>query len=130
LAIDGAVTALTTFGTCLPIKTPNKLLVAIRNNKAVLAVIQTMVDQCTGMPIKILKGQKGCATCKSNTSWYCVGCKRWLCIDKKKKEGSAKIGSLHVYCSSWEQYEFTQRMLPLKDMKMHGKQREWLVRNL
>jgi len=91
LAIDGVVPAPTTFGTCLPIKTPNKFHVAIRNNKAVPAVIQKMVDQCTGMPIKLLKGQKGCATCKSNTSWYCVGCKRWLCIDKKKKQGGAQI---------------------------------------
>ena len=106
-AIDGVVPEPTTFGTCLPIKTPSKFHVAIRNDKAVPACIKTMVDQCQGIPMKKLKGQKTCATCSSKTAWFCAGCKRWLCVDKRQLKGdSATKIDLYTHIVSGEEMHF------------------------
>ena len=39
-------------------------------------------------------------------SWYFVGCKRWLCIDKMKKKDSATKIDLHTHTVSGKDMHF------------------------
>ena len=93
----GLLTENVNFGARLESATPSKITRSVQQGTASEDVV-SMVENCTGMPMKI-RGEKGkdmrqkCDLCKANgldnkTSWYCVGCKRWLCMERKqvKKE--------------------------------------------
>lgn len=58
-----------------------------------------MNDTCSGIPMKCFNAnnekqhQSRCNIpgCTGNTSWYCQGCKQWLCTEKKKKDDMSNI---------------------------------------
>jgi hypothetical protein len=53
--------------------------------------------QCPGQPVQVIQNEKDgsvaymtCAMCDGKTSWYCVGCHGWFCM-QKKKTGSSQV---------------------------------------
>lgn len=58
-------------------------------------IVVERVNQCTGWPVKKTNvtwgeskrgaGRGTCAHCGGSTQWYCVGCKRYLCIEPTSK---------------------------------------------
>ena len=79
--------------TCMPAlstKTPKKMTAKVNNGTASDEVCN-MIHNCTGMPIKVVsvKDARGrCSVCQAEgrknqrTSWKCMGCKRWLCMER------------------------------------------------
>mmetsp|Transcript_23411 Transcript_23411/g.35589 ORF Transcript_23411/g.35589 Transcript_23411/m.35589 type:complete len:92 (-) Transcript_23411:38-313(-) len=59
-----------------------------------------MVKNCTGMPTKLgeKSHQRRCDICKRpGTKWFCVGCKRWFCIERQIGEKNAADKTLSFY---------------------------------
>ncbi len=85
--IDGAPLQQVNFAPSLPTITPKKTSKKVLNGTA-SAQLTKLVQNCTGMPMKVYRGaiQQRCEICKSKTSWYCAGCKRFFCIDKKMSD--------------------------------------------
>ena len=57
--------------------------------------VDDMVKNCYGIPLKCYPNdQMKCNCCFTvKTSWYCVGCKRWLCMERRdtnKGKGKGK----------------------------------------
>ena len=93
--VDGVRPQRIAFGSTLSTITPKKISKMVEKGKASLE-IDTMVKQCTGMPMKAYPVRYNrCERCKSQTSWYCVGCKRWLCLDRRALKDNSK--SLNLY---------------------------------
>ena len=61
--------------------TPKKMIDQINKGQASDEICQ-MVKNCLGfIPLQDIRGaQTKCSLCKRKTSWYCYGCKRWLCL--------------------------------------------------
>ena len=95
--INGVVPQRIVFGACLSTKTPNKL----KNSNANLsAEVKQMLSQCTGFPMKSYPTQRQrCAECGLKTSWHCVGCKRWLCTERRvtKDDGEGVSDIMKLY---------------------------------
>ena len=94
--VDGVLPERLEFGACLPTKTPTKLK---RREGKVPDELQSMFTSCRGIPMKSHPVQhQRCFHCKQKTSWHCVGCKRWLCLErkvlKKKTENNGGIGEM------------------------------------
>ena len=71
------------FGPVLAEKTPSRLTYNTKKGKS-SSTIENMLKQCTGMPVKPFPVQQHrCSVCQSKTFWYCAGCKRWLCMEKR-----------------------------------------------
>ena len=90
--IDGALPKATTFGASLSMKTPKKMNQMIGSGTAA-PEIEDMIRNCTGIPMKSHpKVPHKCCVCKSKTTWYCVGCKRWFCMERRDtKENKKKL---------------------------------------
>ena len=88
------------FGTTLSAPTPKKISKKVARGEADPEV-EAMVRNCTGMPTKL--GEKGsarrCDLCKfPGTKWFCVGCKRWFCMDRQiSAEKNATDKTLSFY---------------------------------
>ena len=70
----------------LPFQTPHKLPKKIREGSAPAELI-SLNKKCTEQPVKRWNGnQMRCEFpgCSGQTSWYCIGCKQWFCMEKKK----------------------------------------------
>ena len=85
--INGVVPQDITFGGNLGTQTPKKHAtgVTLQYGKA-SEDARDLVFHCSGIPMKRSPAvQKDlCALCsKFKTSWYCAGCKRWLCMDRR-----------------------------------------------
>ena len=109
----------------LPTQTPKKIVAFIRNGTA-SEPIQEMVKHCTGIPMQIfpLKSNYTCAICKKSTSWYCAGCKRWVCLNVK---GGANSKQREIYSKKFgdNQKHFTKACFHI----MHEKAWERKNRN-
>ena len=86
--IDGAIPVEIDFAPKLPFKTPANHGHLIRNGKEDPRVSE-MVRKCTGIPMKAYppaSNKHRCDICNhstNKTSWYCVGCKRWIHMDRR-----------------------------------------------
>ncbi len=69
----------------LSICTPVGITAKVRRGTAPQDV-EDMVKNCRGIPVKQWPAQNGmrCAKCGNKTSWYCAGCKRWFCMERRK----------------------------------------------
>ena len=99
--INGVVPERATFGAALSTKTPTKLLSRLRKGTAPPEV-ETMLHQCTGLPMKYFetscegkRRQFRCAICQKKTTWRCVGCKRWLCVERKMAKNQQTLDGLY-----------------------------------
>ena len=88
--VDGALPEKTSFGGILPYKTPTKHAHLIRTGTATDDA-KKMFESCTGRPMQVypIKSDNKCFLCKTNTSWYCAGCKLWLCCTRTSKRGDS-----------------------------------------
>ena len=87
------------FGTTLSAPTPKKISKKVARGEADPEV-EAMVKNCMGMPTKL--GEKGsqrrCDVCKKpGTKWYCVGCKRWFCMERQISEKNSTDETLSFY---------------------------------
>ena len=96
--IDGALPEQTAFGGNLPFKTPKKHGNLIRTGQA-SDDVREMVKYCTGRPMQIYptKSDYPCFICKANTSWYCAGCKLWVCASRRATKSSLRELELYSH---------------------------------
>ncbi len=81
--VDGRTPELTTFGAQLVTKTPTKMSQLAKKNK-LSSELQSMISECSGIPMKSYPVTYGkCGVCNQKTAYYCAGCKRWLCIERR-----------------------------------------------
>ena len=96
--INGVIPERVPFGATLPMKTPTKMsLLSKKNSTAnIPKEIKEMLQRCTGQPMKSNPIKRGkCALCGTNTPWYCVGCKRWLCMERRSVKDNNKCLKLY-----------------------------------
>ena len=101
--VDGAIPEEMPFAATLPFKTPKKRIGHLIRDDEAVTEVQTMVYNCTGLPMQVhpAKSNIVCDYCCTNkTSWYCAGCKRWLCITRRmvRNASSTASSSLGLYC--------------------------------
>jgi hypothetical protein len=95
-----ALQRITNMGNCSilpPHDTPKRLPSKLRNGTAPEQYL-LMNESCSGIPMKCFSAddkqyQSRCnyPGCTSKTSWYCHGCKQWLCMEKKKKSNMKDV---------------------------------------
>ena len=95
--IDGVLPTQINFGAVLPTKTPRKISNQVKRGTAPIEV-KKMVEKCSGMimkshPVKSMR----CALCEHKTSYYCVGCKRWLCLERRNTKDNPKELELYPF---------------------------------
>ena len=101
--IDGAIPEEMPFAATLPFKTPKKRIGHLIRDDEAVTEVQTMVYNCTGLPMQVhpAKSNIVCDYCCTNkTSWYCAGCKRWLCMTRRMVRNASSTASLslELYC--------------------------------
>ena len=106
--VDGVLPERVESGTVLNFKTPKKITKLTANGNA-SQEISRMIDNCTGMimksyPVKYHR----CNLCSKQTPWYCAGCKRWLCLDRKALQGNQKELSLYCHTVGGKEIQFSQ----------------------
>ena len=88
------------FGTTLSAPTPKKISKKVARGEAD-SEVEAMVKNCTGMPTKLgtTGSQRRCDVCKRpGTKWFCVGCKRWFCMERQIVAKNATDKTLSFYC--------------------------------
>lgn len=78
-------------------KTPKKAVLSqISRGKANIELIERW-NQCSGQPVQVIQDENNgsvayqtCVMCSGRTSWYCVGCHAWFCM-QKKRDGSSPV---------------------------------------
>ena len=99
--VDGVVPESVTFGATLSTCTPKKVTLKVQKGVA-NEDVHSMVSNCKGIPMKLhVSARPGdrrgkCDKCKTNTPWYCVGCKRWCCLERRGVHNNSK--ELKLYC--------------------------------
>lgn len=99
--VEGAVLQQVQFAASLPYKTPKRKIIQIAGtgDENAPPEVCKMVEDCTGMIMKSYPIQyQRCTLCSTRTPWYCPGCKRWLCMDRKALETNQK--EMNLYCHS------------------------------
>lgn len=92
---NGLVPETTNFGAVLPMQTPRKMGYHLKRGTAATPVKQ-MVQKCSGIPLKTYPRKVcKCAECGNNTAWFCAGCKRWFCMERRDTDENGK--SLKTY---------------------------------
>ena len=96
--VDGVIPEQINFRPSLTTMTPSRHGNLIRNNMA-SDTVQAMVETCSGMPMQLYPAKSGrrCDACTKNTSWYCVGCKRWLCMSRRATTKTENSKDLKLY---------------------------------
>jgi len=105
--VDGVVPEQTTFGATLPMNTPKKIGSMVRRGHAP-DEIQKMVHECTGIPLKAHPHkERRCTHCeKGRTAWYCAGCKRWFCMQRRNTSNNPKKIELYSHLVNGERMTF------------------------
>ena len=95
---DDVVPERVTFGPLLPMNTPQKMTKAVERGEAD-DYVSSMISSCTGVPVKVHKTdyRARCDTCKAKTNWYCIGCKRWFCMDRRNVDENNKEKNLYAH---------------------------------
>ena len=103
--VDGIIPSVVEFAPRLPTKTPSKISALLTAGTAPTEYME-MAAHCVGIPLNVYpsKANNKCALCRSNTSWYCVGCKRWFCITKTKN----KVSELYCHKVRGEEKHFVR----------------------
>lgn len=99
--VEGAVLQQVQFAASLTYKTPKRKIIQIAGtgDENAPPEVCKMVEDCTGMIMKSYPIQyQRCTLCSTRTPWYCPGCKRWLCMDRKALETNQK--EMNLYCHS------------------------------
>ena len=62
--------------------------------------VRNMITECHGIPVKgyPAKSNNKCHHCGEKTSWYCIGCKRWLCLEKRDVKRKKAHSYMQLYC--------------------------------
>ena len=107
--IDGVRPEPIKFGPSLSTQTPERLQRLVINNEASME-IQSMVTACQGMPMQVYpaKSDKKCAWCGKNTSFYCMGCKRWFCMSRRATKHNSKELKLYTHKLRKKQVQFNK----------------------
>ena len=106
--VDGVRPQPVEFGPCLATITPRKINKMVEKGRAPLN-IESMVKQCTGMPMKAYPVKYNrCERCKTQTAWYCAGCKRWLCLDRRALKDNSKSLNLYSHTVKGKERTFSQ----------------------
>ena len=104
--IDGIIPERIIFAPVLPMQTPKKMKSLLHKGIAPIEV-EKMVEGCTGMPTKSYPyKQMRCSLCDVKTSWYCIGCKRWFCMDRRNTEKNKKEAQLYSHDVRGKQLTF------------------------
>ncbi len=87
--IDGMIPSSFDCAPQLQTKTPTKIT-KITTSGVASVEIERMLHNCTGMPLKAYPAtdQQRCDTCGAKTAWYCAGCKRYFCMERRVKVGN------------------------------------------
>ena len=93
----------------LPTQTP-KRIAAIINKGNASTPIRDMVKRCTGVPMQVypVKSNYTCAVCRRSTSWYCAGCKRWVCLNVKGMSSNSKQREIYSKKFGDDEKNFTK----------------------
>ena len=77
-------------------KTPKKAVLCHIENGTIDPSLIKRYSECTGFPFEIVSHdedkklgkdkRRACVNCGSNTAWYCIGCKQFLCYTYKKNK--------------------------------------------
>ena len=97
--VDGVIPTKTNFGAVLSEPTPKRLAFNLSRNKA-NDEQESMNKRCTGIPMKDYppKNRALCDYCrKHTTSWYCIGCKQWFCMERKVTNETKEKGLIDLY---------------------------------
>ena len=98
--VNGVLPENVTFGATLPTTTPKKISASIHSGEASVEV-KEMVRNCNGRVLKVHNNdnRKRCDynRCQHKTSWYCVGCKCWLCVDRRQLKQNNKDKDLYTH---------------------------------
>jgi hypothetical protein len=97
--VDGVIPTKTNFGAVLSEPTPKRLAFNLSRNKA-NDEQEAMNKKCTGIPMKDYppKNRALCDYCKKHTtSWYCIGCKQWFCLERKVTNETKEKGLIDLY---------------------------------
>ena len=98
--VDGVLPEYATFGATLPSRTPTKLSSRVKSGTAPPEV-EAMIVSCNGRPMKLYcskdekRRQYRCAVCGKKTMWRCIGCKRWLCLERKTNKDEQALDGLY-----------------------------------
>ena len=101
--VGGLIPTPLTFGATLPSKTPTKLTKSVLDGTA-SAEVKHMINRCLGQPMQAYPIEHhNCAICGNvQTSWYCAGCKRWMCIsgrdtNESKQKKNKQVRKFQTY---------------------------------
>ena len=87
----------TNFGAVLHMATPKKMNYHLKQGVA-LTPVKEMVRKCEGIPMKTHPRKTcKCCVCGSNTAWFCAGCKRWFCMERRDTERNGKRLQLYAH---------------------------------
>ena len=105
--VDGVIPELAAFGGNLPFRTPKKHGNLLRTGRA-CDDAKEMVSNCTGRPMQIYptKSHNTCYVCRANTSWYCAGCKLWICATRRATRTALKELELYEHAIKSEPHHF------------------------
>ena len=104
--IDGAIPEQSSFGATLKTKTPKKMAHLVRTGNA-SSEIEDMIQGCHGIPMKSHPlTQRKCFQCSKKTSWYCVGCKRWFCFERRNTKDNTKELALYSHLVGGKEMTF------------------------
>lgn len=116
--IDGVLPEQVTFGAKLPTSTPQRITKSVAKDEAEKDV-KDMVRNCPGILMKLHSNQKKgdkkvdsrgkCDSCRHNTSWFCVGCKRWFCVDRRDTSNNTKDISLYSHTTKGKKLYFQKQ---------------------
>ena len=96
--INGIIPEAVNFGASLSTQTPIKMSLLAKNGKDAPAEIKDMFLNCSGMPMKASPINNGtCAACSEKTAWYCTGCKRWFCMERRALKENTKTFKLYSH---------------------------------
>ena len=90
------------FAPALQTTTPKKVTLKVQSGDAPTP-LKDMVFHCTGMPMKShemnnnIRFQQRCDYCSRKTSWFCAGCKRWLCMERRSTKDNSRDMKLYSH---------------------------------
>jgi hypothetical protein len=120
--IDGAIPEEMTFAARLPFATPNKRIGKLIRKETAATEVQDMVYNCTGQIMQLYPAKADiiCDYCRSNkTSWYCAGCKQWLCMTRRMVKNGSSTNPLELYCRPFGKKQEDKQFMKMCYHKVH-----------
>jgi hypothetical protein len=120
--IDGAIPEEMSFAATLPFATPKKRIGKLIRKETVATEVQDMVYNCTGQIMQLYpaKAHIICDYCRDNkTSWYCAGCKQWLCMTRRMVKNGSSTNPLELYCRPFGKKQEDKQFMKMCYHKVH-----------